>query len=131
MPLPDFYVDYMKNQLQPGEFVQGLWLPLAAMRRRVRAYKISKRFDCDISALCAGFALELEPGGNKVKAVRLAFGGMAATVKRAAQAEAALVGKPLDPVQRERGQARAGAGLQAAVRHARLGRLPDAGGAER
>jgi len=94
MPLPDFYVDYMKNQLQPGEFVQGLWLPLAAMRRQVRAYKISKRFDCDISALCAGFALELEPGGNKVKAVRLAFGGMAATVKRAAQAEAALVGKP-------------------------------------
>ena len=94
MPLPDFYVDYMKNQLQSGEFVQGLWLPLAAMRRQVRAYKISKRFDCDISALCAGFALELEPGGNKVKAVRLAFGGMAATVKRAAQAEAALVGKP-------------------------------------
>ena len=94
MPLPDFYVDYMKNQLQPGEFVQGLSIPLAATRRQVRAYKISKRFDCDISALCAGFAVELEAGGNKVKAVRLAFGGMAATVKRAAQAEAALVGRP-------------------------------------
>ncbi len=94
MPLPDFYVDYMKNQLQPGEFVQGLAVPLAAMRRQVRAYKISKRFDCDISALCAGFAVELEEGSDTVKAVRLAFGGMAATVKRAAQAEAALVGKP-------------------------------------
>jgi len=93
MPLPDFYIDYMKNQLQPGEFVQGLAIPLAAMQRQVRAYKISKRFDCDISALCAGFAIELEPGSDTVKAVRLAFGGMAAIVKRAANAEAALVGK--------------------------------------
>ncbi|SEF30772.1 xanthine dehydrogenase small subunit [Variovorax sp. NFACC27] len=94
MPLPEFYLDYMKNQLQPGEFVQGLAIPHAAMKRQVRAYKISKRFDCDISALCAGFAIELEAGSDTVKAVRLAFGGMAATVKRAANAEAALVGKP-------------------------------------
>ncbi|QXZ09769.1 xanthine dehydrogenase small subunit [Comamonas sp. Y33R10-2] len=91
MPLQDFYVDYMKNQLESGEFVQALAVPLTAMQRQVRAYKISKRFDCDISALCAGFALELE--GDAVKAVRLAFGGMAATVKRAASAEAALAGK--------------------------------------
>jgi xanthine dehydrogenase small subunit len=94
MPLPEFYLDYMKNQLQPGEFVQGLAIPHAAMKRQVRAYKISKRFDCDISALCAGFAIEFEAGSDTVKAVRLAFGGMAATVKRAANAEAAIVGKP-------------------------------------
>ncbi|WP_162593539.1 xanthine dehydrogenase small subunit [Variovorax sp. PBL-E5] len=92
MPLPDFYLDYMKNQLEPGEFVQGLAVPLAALEREVRVYKISKRFDCDISALCAGFAIALD--GETVKEVRLAFGGMAATVKRAAQTEAALVGKP-------------------------------------
>jgi xanthine dehydrogenase small subunit len=92
MPLPDFYVDYMKNKLEPGEFVQGLAVPLSAMKRQVRAYKISKRFDCDISALCGGFAIELD--GDIVKAVRLAYGGMAAIVKRAAQAEAALLGKP-------------------------------------
>ncbi len=91
MPLTEFYVDYMKNQLQPGEFVQAMALPLAAMARQVRAYKISKRFDCDISALCAGFAIDLD--GNAVRQVRLAFGGMAATVKRAAGAEAALSGK--------------------------------------
>ncbi|MGO4609286.1 xanthine dehydrogenase small subunit [Variovorax sp. 2RAF20] len=94
MPLSEFYLDYMKNQLQPGEFVQGLAVPHAALRRQVRAYKISKRFDCDISALCAGFAIELEAGSDTVKAARLAFGGMAAIVKRAANAEAALVGKP-------------------------------------
>src|SRR5256885_16410380 len=52
MPLHDFYLDYMKNQLEPGEFVQALAVPLDAARRQTRAYKISKRFDCDISALC-------------------------------------------------------------------------------
>ena len=67
-------------------------MPLSVASRRVRAYKISKRFDCDISALCAGFSIALD--GDTVKEVRLAFGGMAAVVKRAAQAEAALLGKP-------------------------------------
>ena len=92
MLLADFYIDYMKNDLEAGEFVQGIAVPLAAMQRQVRAYKISKRFDCDISALCAGLAIELD--GETVKAVRLSYGGMAGIVKRAAKAEAALVGQP-------------------------------------
>jgi len=93
MPLADFYLDYMKNQLEPGEFVQALRVPLdAAPTRQVRAYKISKRFDCDISALCAGFSIDVRDG--VVHDVRLAFGGMAATVRRAVQAEAALRGQP-------------------------------------
>ena len=92
MPLEDFYIGYMKNQLEPGEFVQALAIPLAVTSRQVRAYKISKRFDCDISALCAGFSIELD--GDVVKTVRLAYGGMAATVRRATGAEAALLGMP-------------------------------------
>lgn len=92
LPLTDFYVDYMKNRLEPGEFVQAIVVPPLAAERQLRAYKISKRFDCDISALCLGAAVELD--GEVVRAVRLAFGGMAAVVKRAAAAEAALVGKP-------------------------------------
>ena len=91
MPLPDFYVDYMKNRLEAGEFVQAVVIPPLAPQRQLRAYKISKRFDCDISALCAGMALELD--GDTVRQVRLAYGGMAAVVKRAAAAEAALLGK--------------------------------------
>jgi xanthine dehydrogenase small subunit len=95
MPLEDFYVDYMKNRLESGEFVQALSVPRRGHRAQsVRAYKISKRFDCDISAVCAALAIELEgqPGAERVAAVRLAFGGMAATVRRARQAEAALQG---------------------------------------
>ena len=93
MLLENFYTDYMKNQLEAGEFVQGVAVPLPALQRQVRGYKISKRFDCDISALCGGFAIEVSCD-NMVNAVRLAFGGMAGTVKRAALAEAALLGQP-------------------------------------
>ena len=92
LPLPDFYLDYMKNALHEGEFVQAIAVPLTAFARRIRGYKISKRFDCDISALCTGMAIELD--GERVTSVRLAYGGMAATVKRAAQAEATLQGQP-------------------------------------
>ena len=92
MPLDTFYLDYMKSQMEPGEFVQGMAVPLAVASRQVRAYKISKRFDCDISALCAGFSIELDAG--VVKTVRLAYGGMAATVKRGKGAEAAILGQP-------------------------------------
>ena len=92
MPLQDFYVGYMKNQLEAGEFVQALEVPLPTANVQVRGYKISKRFDCDISAVCAVFALALD--GERVSHLRLAFGGMAAVVKRAAAAEAAVLGQP-------------------------------------
>lgn len=92
VPLREFYLDYMKNQLEAGEFVQGLAVPAPQPGWQVRAHKISKRFDCDISALCAGLAVRLD--GDTVAGVRFAFGGMAATVRHAAQAEAAVLGKP-------------------------------------
>ena len=93
LPLRDFYVDYMKNRLEPGEFVEGLTVPAPQPGWQLRAYKISKRFDCDISALCAGLAVKLADDGT-VAGVRLAFGGMAAIVRHADKAEAALLGKP-------------------------------------
>jgi len=92
MPLTDFYTGYLRNRLEPGEFVQAITVPLARPTEQVRAYKVSKRFDCDISAVSAGLAIALD--GNVVADARLAFGGMAATVQRAAAAEAALRGRP-------------------------------------
>jgi xanthine dehydrogenase small subunit len=91
LPLDEFYVGYMKNRLEQGEFVQELTVPLNP-RPQVRAYKMSKRFDCDISAVCAALAIDLD--GERVQSVRLAFGGMAATVQRAKNAEAAVLGQP-------------------------------------
>jgi xanthine dehydrogenase small subunit len=102
--LDAFYLDYMKNELAPGEFLEAIRVPdLGGDGARgaeggqdtvhhLRAWKISKRFDCDISALCAGIRLTLRAG--VVDDVRLAFGGMAATVRRAQGAEAALRGQP-------------------------------------
>jgi len=92
LPLEDFYVDYMKNRLEPGEFVHSLEVPRRRAAQAVRAYKISKRFDCDISAVCAALAIDLD--GGRIAAARLAWGGLAGTVKRAARAEAALLGRP-------------------------------------
>ncbi|MBV8503031.1 MAG: xanthine dehydrogenase small subunit [Paucibacter sp.] len=91
MKLEDFYLDYMKNALQPGEFVEALAVP-PANGWRVRAYKIAKRYDSDISAVCAALSIQLDAG--IVRGARFAFGGMAATVRRAARAEAAVVGQP-------------------------------------
>ncbi len=92
MPLEDFYVDYMKNRMERGEFVRALRVPLPPAGAQLRCYKIAKRYDCDISAVCAAFAIELD--GDTVSSLRLAFGGMAAIVKRAKAAEAALRGQP-------------------------------------
>ena len=92
VPLDDFYTGYQANRLEPGEFVQAIVVPDAAWARTIRAYKISKRFDSDISAVFAALAISLD--GERVADVRLVFGGMAAVVKRAATAEAVLRGQP-------------------------------------
>jgi len=94
LALSDFYVDYMRNRLEEGEFVRALRVPLPGAGTAVRVYKLAKRHDCDISAVCAAFTLELD--GALVRRVRLVFGGMAPIVKRAAAAEAALLARPFD-----------------------------------
>ncbi len=92
LALEDFYLDYMKNALEPGEFVQAIEVPAPAFTH-LRAYKLSKRFDSDISGLAAGLAITLD-GVGVVTDARFAFGGMAAVVKRATQAEAAVRHQP-------------------------------------
>jgi xanthine dehydrogenase small subunit len=92
LALEDFYLGYQQKDLHPGEFVQGLRVPLPRPGLAFRTYKLAKRFDQDISAVCAAFAVELD--GEVVKSARIAFGGMAATPKRAAAAESVLVGRP-------------------------------------
>ncbi len=90
MPLQDFYLDYMQNRLHSGELVEALHLPLPKADTRLRGYKISKRFDSDISAVCAVLSLTLEQG--RVSEARFVYGGMAGIVKRATLAEAAVLG---------------------------------------
>ena len=91
MPLEDYFIAYGKQAREPGEFVARISVPQPKPNQRFRAYKISKRFDQDISALCGCFALTIE--GGIVGDARIAFGGMAATPKRASATENALIGK--------------------------------------
>ena len=89
LPIEDFFLDYGKQDRQPGEFVSGVTIPKSAPALRV--YKLSKRFDQDISAVLGAFNVAVE--GGKVASARIAFGGMAGIPKRAASVEAALVGQ--------------------------------------
>jgi len=90
--LDAFYHDYQVSDLAPGEFVARICIPRAAKGIRVGSHKWSKRFDQDISAVCSAYRLEL--AGNEVKSFRMACGGLAATVRRAARCEAAVNGQP-------------------------------------
>jgi xanthine dehydrogenase small subunit len=91
LPMEDLYVDYMKKAMRPDEIVEAIEVPLPKAGLHFRTYKVSKRYDSDISAVCAAFAIHLR--GDRIEQARVAFGGMAATPRRAAQAEAALTGR--------------------------------------
>lgn len=90
IPLEDFFVAYGKQDRLPGEFVEAV--SFARQTDRLKVYKLSKRFDQDISAVCGCFNITVEDG--VVTAARIAFGGMAATPKRATAVEADLIGQP-------------------------------------
>jgi xanthine dehydrogenase small subunit len=90
MALEDFFIDYGKQDRAPGEFVEAVTIP--DQPDTLRCYKISKRFDQDISAVCGCFNITVE--GGTVTAARIAFGGMAGTPKRATHVEHALTGAP-------------------------------------
>jgi xanthine dehydrogenase small subunit len=93
LPLEALYAGYRQKTLARGELVRAVRVPLPREGRVLASYKISKRFDQDISAVCAGFAITLR--GDVVSEARIAYGGMAATPKRANGAEAALQGRAL------------------------------------
>ena len=92
MPLEAFFVDYGRQDRQPGEFVEAVTIP--AQDDRLRVYKLSKRFDQDISAVCGALSIRVQDGA--VAEARIAFGGMAGVPRRASAVEAALVGQPWD-----------------------------------
>jgi xanthine dehydrogenase small subunit len=98
LPLETLYLGYRRTAMASDELLAAIEVPLPDDAQVFRSYKVAKRFDSDISAVCAAFALRIEPatGSDAAQIVeaRIAFGGMAATPRRAATAEAALTGQP-------------------------------------
>jgi xanthine dehydrogenase small subunit len=94
LPLENFFVAYGKQDRVAGELVWRIDVPKLKANEAFRAYKLTKRFDQDISAVMSAFKFTVD--GRKITSARIAFGGMAATPKRALKAEAALLGISLD-----------------------------------
>ncbi|MEP7154346.1 MAG: xanthine dehydrogenase small subunit [Betaproteobacteria bacterium] len=101
LALEDLYIAYQKKAMQPNEVVAYIHVPAPAPEMRFRTYKLSKRFDSDISAVCAAFMISLD--GDTISSCRIAFGGMAATPRRATLAEGALLGNIWDEATARRG----------------------------
>jgi xanthine dehydrogenase small subunit len=91
LPLCEFYLGYRNTALAAGEFLERVSVPLPKPGTHLRSYKVSKRFDQDISAVCGAYRLELD--GTRITDVRIAYGGLAAIPKRATQCEQALAGR--------------------------------------
>ncbi len=88
LPLNGFFINYRKTKLKRGQFIHSIRIPLL-LKNIFKAYKISKRIDDDISSVCASFNVELK--NNKVKKIRVAYGGMANIPKRATNCEKILL----------------------------------------
>lgn len=100
--IDDFYTGYKQTILQAGEFIREIHIPNAKPDYYLSIYKISKRYADDISAVCAAFYIHYKKG--KILSVRIAFGGMAATVKRANHCEDALNNQTLNDTSLQKSQ---------------------------
>jgi xanthine dehydrogenase small subunit len=88
--LEDYFIAYGKQDINQGEFLEKIIIPAKPDNMLFKTYKLSKRFDQDISAVCGAFSILLDE--DRISEARIVFGGMAATPKRAAKAEATLSG---------------------------------------
>ncbi len=93
IPVEDFFIDYGVQDRAPSEFIRAIHVPELEKSCVFRCYKIAKRFDQDISSVLGAFHFAIKDG--EVAAARIAFGGMAATPKRAGKSELALKGVKL------------------------------------
>ncbi|MGA3003976.1 MAG: xanthine dehydrogenase small subunit [Acetobacteraceae bacterium] len=91
LPVAEFFLGYRRTALLRSEFIARIDVPLPQPGKQFRCYKVAKRFDQDISAVCAAFNIELVDG--RVRDIRIGFGGMAATPVRVAPVEQALIGE--------------------------------------
>jgi len=98
LPIEHFFIDYGKQDREPGEFVVGFLVPNLTKNQIFRCFKVSKRFDQDISSVLGGFRFTVDDD-QLITDARIAYGGMAATPKRAAGAEMALQGTKLNDSQ--------------------------------
>lgn len=92
LALENLYTGYRQTVMAADEVLTWIKVPKDRHGELLRVYKISKRYDDDISAVCLALKLRIENGA--VQSASLGAGGVAATPRRAVQTEAALAGRP-------------------------------------
>ena len=92
IPLESLYTGYMQQSRKPDEILRAIIIPRPRKGQRFHCWKVSKRYDSDISAVCGAFSLLVED--DEITEARVAFGCMAATSARATGCEAELLGQP-------------------------------------
>ena len=96
IPLEEFFIDYGQQDIKDSEFITFIHIPILPQNTHFRCFKISKRFDQDISALMGAFCITID--ATQITKAKIAFGGMASIPKRSQQTESALIGaNPADP----------------------------------
>ena len=95
LALEDYFLSYGRQDCAPGEFIESVEIPMTTPSDQLRCYKVSKRFDQDISTVCGCFNVTVEAG--QVRDARIAFGGMAGTPLRARNVERALIERSWSP----------------------------------
>jgi xanthine dehydrogenase small subunit len=94
LDLENYFIAYGQQDRRPAEFLESIFIPRPKARAVLKVYKVSKRFDQDISSVCGAFHLTFGPGRHIVRSARICFGGMAAIPSRALACERFLAGKP-------------------------------------
>ena len=89
--LEDYFISYGTQDLRAGEFVEQILIPAPSEHQLFATYKVCKRFEQDISAVCGAFSLQVE--NEIITHARVCFGGMAEIPKRALACEQSLIGK--------------------------------------
>ncbi len=89
--LEDFYTGYRTSILKPTEVICWIKVPKPQSNEVFRAYKISKRFDDDISAVC--LCINLSVSNGTITFASIGAGGVAATPSKARMTEKALTGQ--------------------------------------
>ncbi len=92
VPITSFYRGYKTLDLAPDEIITRIVVPLPARGETLRLYKVSKRSHLDISSFTA--AMLMRRAGDRIDAIRIAYGGVAPVVLRLPRTESFLTGKP-------------------------------------
>ena len=128
LPMEDLYVGYMKKAMAADEILEAIEVPLPGPALRFRTYKLSKRFDSDISAVCAAFAIELD--GDRIARCRVAYGGRRGDAEARERDGARARRSAVERGDGASGDGRARLRLHSVDRHAGERRLPPADRAE-